>query len=41
MAEAVFIKKKRKSEIINTPEITDMKLLKKDPTLGGLLNQIK
>jgi RNA recognition motif-containing protein len=42
MADAVFIKKKRnKGEIINTPEITDMKLLKKDPTLGGLLNQIK
>ena len=41
MPDAVFIKKKRKSEIINTPEITDMKLLKKDPTLGGLLNQIK
>ena len=42
MPDAVFIKKKRnKGEIINTPEITDMKLLKKDPTLGGLLNQIK
>ena len=41
MPEAVFVKKKRKGEIINTPEITDMKLLKKDPTLGGLLNQIK
>ena len=41
MQEAVFVKKKRKGEIINTPEITDMKLLKKDPTLGGLLNQIK
>ena len=42
MTEAVFIKKKRnKGEIINTPELTDMKLLKKDPTLGGLLNQIK
>ena len=42
MPDAVFIKKKRnKGEIINIPEITDMKLLKKDPTLGGLLNQIK
>ena len=42
MPDAVFLKKKRnKGEIINTPEITDMKLLKKDPTLGGLLNQIK
>ena len=41
MPDAVFVKKKRKGEIINTPEITDMKLLKKDPTLGGLLNQIK
>lgn len=42
MAEAVFIKKKRnKNEIINSPEITDMKLLKKDPTLGGLLTQNK
>ena len=42
MQDAVFIKKKRnKGEVINTPEITDMKLLKKDPTLGGLLNQIK
>ena len=41
MQEAVFVKKKRKGEFLNTPEITDMKLLKKDPTLGGLLNQIK
>ena len=42
MPDAVFLKKKRnKGEIINTPEITDMKLLKKDPTLGGLLDQIK
>ena len=39
MQDAVFLKKKRnKGEMINTPEITDMKLLKKDPTLGGLLN---
>ncbi len=42
MPEAVFLKKKRnKGEHINLPELTDMKLLKKDPTLGGILEQIK
>ena len=42
MPEAVFLKKKRnKGETINLPELTDMKLLKKDPTLGGILEQIK
>ena len=42
MQEAVFLKKKRnKGETINLPELTDMKLLKKDPTLGGILEQIK
>ena len=40
--DAVFLKKKRnKGETINLPELTDMKLLKKDPTLGGILEQIK
>ena len=39
--DAVFLKKKRnKGETINLPELTDMKLLKKDPTLGGILEQI-
>jgi RNA recognition motif-containing protein len=42
MQDATFLKKKRnKGETINLPELTDMKLLKKDPTLGGILNQIK
>ena len=41
MPEAVFLKKKKKGETINLPELTDMKLLKKDPTLGGILEQIK
>ena len=42
MQDAVFLKKKRnKGETINLPELTDMKLLKKDPTLGGILEQIK
>ena len=42
MPEAVFLKKKRnKGETVNLPELTDMKLLKKDPTLGGILEQIK
>ena len=31
MPEAVFLKKKKKGETINLPELTDMKLLKKDP----------
>ena len=40
--DAIFLKKKRnKGETINLPELTDMKLLKKDPTLGGILEQIK
>ena len=40
--DAVFLKKKRnKGETVNLPELTDMKLLKKDPTLGGILEQIK
>ena len=40
--DSVFLKKKRnKGETINLPELTDMKLLKKDPTLGGILEQIK
>ena len=42
MQDAVFLKKKRnKGETVNLPELTDMKLLKKDPTLGGILEQIK
>ena len=42
MPEAVFLKKKRnKGEHVNLTELTDMKLLKKDPTLGGILEQIK
>ena len=42
VTKVIFLKKKKdKREVINAPEITDMKLLKKDPTLGGLLNQIK
>ena len=41
MQDATFLKKKRnKGETINLPELTDMKLLKKDPTLGGILEQI-
>ena len=40
--DAVFLKKKRnKGETVNLPELTDMKILKKDPTLGGILEQIK
>ena len=39
--DALFLKRKRnKGETINLPELIDIKLLKKDPTLEGILEKI-